>query len=414
MADTNFYRAFEDRYRGSRELIKSRLAVYLPFILPLKQFYGDCPAVDLGCGRGEWLEILHESGFDPQGVDLDDGMLEECRKIGLQVHTHDAIDFLQGLPEASQIVVSGFHLAEHLPFELLQALIQESLRVLKPGGLLILETPNPENITVGTEKFYLDPTHYRPIPSQFLSFMAEYVGFERINVLRLQEPSGLANEGSLILLSVLNGVSPDYAVVAQKAGAAEIITATTAAFETDYGLSLERLANNYDLQIKTSIHQTDAKLQHTDSIARQADAKAEQAEVQSRHAESIAQQANDALSAVRDSTSWRLTAPLRVFGNIAKTLKSKSKEKIKLVLAHTRLYIIRRPRLMRVSLCVLAFVPSLKVRLIQATPAPQAPSAPTPTIMAPIAAESDNMTLRARRIYNELKAKIEKSDKETT
>jgi SAM-dependent methyltransferase len=246
-----FYRAFEDRYRGSRELIKSRLKVYLPFILPLKQFDQTCKGIDLGCGRGEWLELMQDNGINVQGVDIDQGMLDAARERGLNANYGDAIQVLQALMSESQMLISGFHIAEHLPFEVLKTLVDESLRVLKPGGLLILQTPNPENIVVGTANFYLDPTHNQPIPSQLLSFIAEYAGFAKIKVLRLQEPRGLADNNALTLLNILNGVSPDYAVIAQKAGTPEIITATAQAFESDYGLSLENLANSYDQQIKT-------------------------------------------------------------------------------------------------------------------------------------------------------------------
>jgi O-antigen chain-terminating methyltransferase len=274
----NFYLAFEDRYRGSRELIKSRLLVYLPFILPLQQFYPFSQGIDLGCGRGEWLEIMQENGIAVQGVDVDQSMLAVAQKHGLNVVQGDAIEKLQILSSESQTLVSGFHLAEHLAFETLHLLIQESLRVLKPGGLLILETPNPENITVGTESFYLDPSHYRPIPSQSLLFMAEYAGFKKVKVLRLQEPAGLAGTSSLSLLSVLNGVSPDYAIIAQKECSIEIQTATASAFETDYGLSLETLANNYDRQIKVLIQLAEARAQQAEAKAQQVDVKAQQIE----------------------------------------------------------------------------------------------------------------------------------------
>jgi len=103
----------EERYRGPRELIKGRLQVYLPFVVPLLQAYPKGPAFDLGCGRGEWLELLQESGFDSQGVDLDDGMLSACRERGLNVANADAIVALKSLPDESQLVVSGFHIVEH-------------------------------------------------------------------------------------------------------------------------------------------------------------------------------------------------------------------------------------------------------------------------------------------------------------
>ena len=194
-----FYRAFEDRYRGRRDLIKSRLNIYLPFIEPLKKFYGDCAAVDLGCGRGEWLELVADLGFDAVGIDLDEGMLDVSRGLELTVKREDAVTYLRGLADESIAVVSGFHIVEHITFSDLQSLVMEALRVLKPGGVLVFETPNPENIVVGTSNFYLDPTHQRPIPPQLLSFLAEYYGFHRVKILRVQEPPELANGRALWL-----------------------------------------------------------------------------------------------------------------------------------------------------------------------------------------------------------------------
>ena len=138
----DFYIAFENRYRGSRELIKQRQTSYLPYIAPLKTVYPNLKAIDLGCGRGEWLELLKENGVDASGVDLDDAMLSSCIASNLKVKKIDAISALQELPNASLHIISGFHIAEHLPFEQLIELIHQALRVLSPGGLLILETPN--------------------------------------------------------------------------------------------------------------------------------------------------------------------------------------------------------------------------------------------------------------------------------
>ena len=285
-----FYRAFEDQHRGSRELIKTRQRAYLPFIDPLKALYPDASALDLGCGRGEWLELLTESGFNASGVDLDDGMLAVCRERGMAVQTKDAVTGLQEQSDASLAVVSGFHLAEHIPFEALQSLISESLRALKPAGLLILETPNPENIVVGTANFYLDPTHRQPIPPLLLSFLAEYCGFARVKVIRLQAPVDLNAGRKLNMHDVLGGVSPDYAIVAQKAAPEEVLRAVSLAFEQEYGVTLGQLSSAYDQQIE-------ARLQQTVDLAQQALAK-------SVHA----------LDAIYASSSWRVTRPLRWFG----------------------------------------------------------------------------------------------------
>jgi len=242
-----FYRAFEDRHRGSRELIKSRLTAYLPFLVPMTALRTPA-ALDLGCGRGEWLELLGESGFAARGVDLDEGMLEACRERGLDVATQDALASLRAQPDASLSLVSAFHLVEHIPFESVQELIAEALRVLEPGGLLVMETPNPENLVVATSGFYMDPSHLRPIPPQLLEFVVEFGGFARHRVVRLQESPQLHGSAPLELMNVLNGVSPDYSVVAQKAGELTVTAPFDSAFSASYGLDLTTLAQRYQSQ----------------------------------------------------------------------------------------------------------------------------------------------------------------------
>jgi O-antigen chain-terminating methyltransferase len=316
--NADFYLAFENRFRGTRDQIKSRLRVYLPFLEPFRGFCGADKAVDLGCGRGEWLELLQESGFDAQGVDLDDGMLAACRERGFKAQTGDAVTFLKGLPEASQAVVSGFHLAEHIPFADLQSLVAEALRVLIPGGLLILETPNPENIVVGTSNFYVDPTHQRPIPSVLLSFLPEYYGFEKVKTLRLQERIELSDRKAVTLLDVLSGASPDCAVVAQKAAEPERIRLFDAAFGKDYGLSLGILAQQHEARITTAeatalraearAQQAEATALRAEARAQQAEATAQQAEVKAQQAEAKARQAEADLNALSNSRFWPITA----------------------------------------------------------------------------------------------------------
>mgnify|MGYP003345869613 CR=1 FL=1 len=242
----NFYKAFEDQHRGSREIIKARLGVYTPFIKKIAQLHPGPTALDLGCGRGEWLELLQDLQLTATGIDLDDGMLAACRDRGLNVQTGDAIAHLKSLPAESMSIVSGFHIAEHLSLEDLQTLIQESLRVLKPAGLLILEVPNTENLVVGTSSFYLDPTHQRPLPSALLSFLVGFLGFARSKVIGVQESVPLREQhGPTSLFAVLSGVSPDYAVIAQKAGEISQIAQFDVLFAKEYGLTLEMLANRY-------------------------------------------------------------------------------------------------------------------------------------------------------------------------
>jgi O-antigen chain-terminating methyltransferase len=254
------YKAFEDLHRGSHELIKSRLGVYLPFVEVIKSIYPPAAsnsaaneaieALDLGCGRGEWLELLKEQRVSAEGIDLDDDMLSACRAQGLKVATGDAVAYLQSLPSNSRSVISGFHIAEHLSLDDLKILVEESLRVLKPAGLLILEAPNTENLVVGTSSFYLDPTHQRPLPSQLLTFLTDYFGFARSKLLRLQEPALLRDELTPVsLFNVLSAVSPDYAVIAQKQAEPNVLARFDTLFNQDYGLSLDVLAIRYQLHI---------------------------------------------------------------------------------------------------------------------------------------------------------------------
>lgn len=337
-----FYRAFEDKHRGSRELIKQRLGVYLAFVQPLAQRHPGLPVLDLGCGRGEWLELLQANQIAAHGIDLDEGMLAACRERGLSVRHADALRHLATLPAHSQLAVTGFHIAEHLLFADLQTLLTQARRVLVPGGLLILETPNPENLVVGSATFYIDPSHQRPLPSQLLSFLVEYQGFEGVKLLRLQEESRLASPAPICLYDVLGNASPDYAIVALSSPVPSD-PALEAAFAVEHGVSLYALASRYDAQGQqrldllqqhlaqlTQHQQHLAQLQQLQEQQQQqqlqqllvqqaeqiqatqtAQHQTEQALALARQHAARADQFAAALNTVHVSRSWRLTRPLR-------------------------------------------------------------------------------------------------------
>jgi SAM-dependent methyltransferase len=179
------YVALEDQFRGTREEIKERLRIYLPILKEAKLGSRKMPLLDVGCGRGEWLELLKEQNLKAQGVDVNRVLAENCREQGLDVIERDVIVHLRSLPDASLGAVTGFHIVEHLPFEVVVKLIDEIVRVLKPGGVAILETPNPENVLVGSHTFYLDPTHRNPLPSALVKFIVEARGLCRVEVMNL-------------------------------------------------------------------------------------------------------------------------------------------------------------------------------------------------------------------------------------
>ena len=214
-----FYVAFEEQFRGSREDIFSRLKVYLPLIEEVNIGKPDSPILDIGCGRGEWLELLQDLGYVAQGLDINRLMIEQCRTSGLEVIEGDALSYLRTLPDASLGAVTGFHVIEHLPFEVLVKLVDETVRVLKSGGLVIFETPNPENILVGSHTFYIDPTHRKPLPSSMLKVVVESRGLHHVSIMNLHPyPEKIRLSGS-VLAERFNEYfysSQDYALIGYK------------------------------------------------------------------------------------------------------------------------------------------------------------------------------------------------------
>jgi SAM-dependent methyltransferase len=181
----SLYLAFEDRFRGSRQDIKERMRFYLPLLQNLKLGTRDLPLLDLGCGRGEWIELLSESGIEARGVDTNAVLVAACKEVGLNVVREDALEHLSRLPDSSVGAVTGFHLIEHLPLDILVNLIDQTVRVLKPGGVTIFETPNPQNVLVGSHNFYIDPTHRNPIPCLTAQFLLEARGLCNVEVFQL-------------------------------------------------------------------------------------------------------------------------------------------------------------------------------------------------------------------------------------
>lgn len=242
----DFDEAFRARFRGSFELVQACLRQYLPYVEPLRLL--SAPALDLGCGRGEWLTLMRELGLQARGVDAGAAMAASCCERGLDAICGDVLEVLSRQPDASLSLVTAFHLVEHLDFAVLVRLVGEAQRVLVPGGLLIMETPNPENLVVATRTFYHDPGHLRPVPAELLAFVCAQCGFDRVRMLRLQEAAGLRQKASLTLTDVLEGASPDYGLVVQKKAAAEELARFDALFEHGMGVSPRELQMRYDAE----------------------------------------------------------------------------------------------------------------------------------------------------------------------
>ncbi len=201
------YQRFADRFRGSEEYVRSKLQFYAPF------FEGRREVLDIGCGRGEFLEMVKG-----RGIDLSEESVAYCRRKGLRAEVADLFSYLSNLPASSLDAIFSSQVVEHLPPERLPEMIRLCAAKLARGGVLAIETPNPECLAIFATHFYLDPTHARPLPSALLAFYMEEAGLGGIEV----HPLSPAVESFPEIAELPEGFRNrffgglDYAIVAKK------------------------------------------------------------------------------------------------------------------------------------------------------------------------------------------------------
>jgi O-antigen chain-terminating methyltransferase len=170
---------FAERFRGSEEDIRKRQRMYA------SRFREHSPVLDIGCGRGEMIQILQDAGIAARGIDSNDDSVALCVAKGLDAAQADLFTYLSDLPDASLGGVICCQVVEHLPPARLPEMIRLVHAKLRAGGLVALETPNPECLAIFATHFYIDPTHRHPIPPALASFYLEEAGFGLIEVERL-------------------------------------------------------------------------------------------------------------------------------------------------------------------------------------------------------------------------------------
>lgn len=201
--------ALESEIRGTRGEVEERWKVFLP-LMPREG-----PVLDVGCGRGEWLELLRREGIPARGVEANRLMAAECRERLLDAEHADALDCLARTPDGSLGAVTVLRLVEQLPFRRLARLVDEVARVLRPGGTAIFEAPNPDNVLVAARR--------RSLPSEILRCLVEARGLETTEVLFLNpadEEDRVPEEGEGAVTRRFNRFfygPRDYAVVSKKA-----------------------------------------------------------------------------------------------------------------------------------------------------------------------------------------------------
>jgi SAM-dependent methyltransferase len=174
--DSFKYLGFEDAFRGSRDEIRRRLATYVP------EFQGLSPVLDLGCGRGEFLDLLHAAGIEGRGLDVNHEMVEACRARGLDVAEGDALSYVAALPDASLGGIFAAQVVEHLEPDYLIRLLETARHKIRPGGAIVLETINAACWTAFFESYLRDLTHVRALHPDTLQYLLRASGFNGVTV----------------------------------------------------------------------------------------------------------------------------------------------------------------------------------------------------------------------------------------
>jgi O-antigen chain-terminating methyltransferase len=169
--------AFSERFRGSEDEVREKLRVYVP------SFAGCSPVADLGCGRGEFLDLFREAGGEGIGVESNPELAGIVRAKGHRAVCQDLFPFLAEQQADSLGGILCAHVIEHLPSDGLLRLLREAMRVLRPGGVLALETPNPACLAIFATYFYLDPTHLRPVPAELVQYLLAETGFTEVQII---------------------------------------------------------------------------------------------------------------------------------------------------------------------------------------------------------------------------------------
>jgi SAM-dependent methyltransferase len=170
------YVGFEDRFRGTEEEIRARLGFYVP------HFAGATDVLDIGCGRGEFLDLMRGHGVAARGLDLNAAMVEVCRERGLDASQGDALDYLASLPDGSLGGLIAVQVVEHLQPDYLVRLLETSFHKLRPGSTIALETINPTCWVAFFESYIRDLTHVRPVHPETLQYLLLASGFNRVDI----------------------------------------------------------------------------------------------------------------------------------------------------------------------------------------------------------------------------------------
>jgi len=208
------YIEFENQFRGSRESVLDRLDQYRGVLTYIKEEYPRAKALDLGCGRGEWLQKCQQYELSAQGIDASSSMIKYCKKEGLNACKGNIFKIMPHLKSNCYSLITAFHIIEHLENDKITKLLIESERLLKKNGIIIIEMPSIDNIYVSTDSFYLDETHINKIHPKLLIYKLGLHGFKSTELNYINgEPEEKQNH---FLRKLFYNVGQDVSIIACK------------------------------------------------------------------------------------------------------------------------------------------------------------------------------------------------------
>ena len=208
------YIEFENQFRGSRESILERLDQYRGVLTYIKEEYPRAKALDLGCGRGEWLQKCQQYELSAQGIDASSSMIKYCKKEGLNACKGNIFKIMPHLKSNCYSLITAFHIIEHLDNDKITKLLIEAERLLKKNGIIIIEMPSIDNIYVSTDSFYLDETHINKIHPKLLIYKLGIHGFKSTELNYINGEA--VEEQTHLMKKLFYNVGQDVSIVACK------------------------------------------------------------------------------------------------------------------------------------------------------------------------------------------------------
>ena len=309
MMDEKFYLRFENLHRGHSKTLLNKFRIYEPVISLICCEANNPKFLDIGCGNGEFLNFVSSFGGDIIGVEKNSAYLKG-RNNKILLEQSDALTWLKRQDDSSFDFVSAIHVVEHLEFSYLYEMVGEIKRVLKESGIILFETPNPDNVTVATKNFYTDPTHLRLIPSSLLSFVVKDHGFTVTHEWGVNESPRI--EKSIGIHDVIGGASPDYTIfglVDQNTFGGKLQNV----LRLPKGRSTKEMCDLFEARYQHDYSVVSKELRKIDNkIFEQNCHYREQIFEVSKEIIRLRHSFESELSSIYQSKSWKITAPLRI------------------------------------------------------------------------------------------------------